>query len=275
MSSSKKHKKTPEEGSETAKSGFKNEVFVKDVFNEWKKKELAKKWLMQMGYKIDSVKSINAVLGREINQGIGKSDVIVTIDGKIEGISIKKFSASFNQIDKRWADNYVPLWNIPKEVLIVLKKYSGEKGFQPKDILNDEGIKKLRDKRRFHMDELSQKEQKMVLDFFTNNLNPIITDLLKGRDSLIANWLLVIKYNNGNVSDSKIISINDAIKHYSTGNVTISKKGTIKIGKITLQRKGGDGGRETAQMLQFKFSPNEILKLDEIFRRTRIRTDIS
>lgn len=29
----------------------------------------------------------------------------------------------------------------------------------------------------------------------------------------------------------------------------------IKIGHITMQRKGDDGGRDTAIMLQFKFNP--------------------
>lgn len=259
MSNSERHRKTPEEGSETAKSGFKNEVFVKNTLNEWKQNDLAKKWLIQMGYNLGSIKSVKASLGREINQGTRKADVIVIVDDKPQGISIKKFQASFNQIDKRWADSYATLWNIPKNVLIILKKYSGEEGFQPKDLLNDKEVKKLKDRRRFHMNELETKEQELVLSFFKYNLNQIITDLLKGRGTSVADWLLVIKYNNGSVGDSKIISINEAIRYYSSGEVMITKQGNIKIGKITLQRKGGDGGRKTAQMLQFKFSPSEIL----------------
>ena len=35
----------------------------------------------------------------------------------------------------------------------------------------------------------------------------------------------------------------------------IKKKGCLRIGKITVRRKGGDGGRKTAQMLQFKIDP--------------------
>ena len=31
--------------------------------------------------------------------------------------------------------------------------------------------------------------------------------------------------------------------------------GNLKIGRVTMQRKGGDGGRETAKMLQFKINP--------------------
>jgi hypothetical protein len=35
----------------------------------------------------------------------------------------------------------------------------------------------------------------------------------------------------------------------------ITKGGNLKIGRITMQRKGGDGGRDTAKMLQFKINP--------------------
>ena len=34
----------------------------------------------------------------------------------------------------------------------------------------------------------------------------------------------------------------------------------MQIGKIKLQRKGGDGGRETANQLQFKINPLSIIK---------------
>ena len=56
--------------------------------------------------------------------------------------------------------------------------------------------------------------------------------------------------------------INKVINHYLIGEVQITKKGNLKIGKITMQRKGGDGGRPTANMLQFKFNPNEVFNID-------------
>lgn len=52
------------------------------------------------------------------------------------------------------------------------------------------------------------------------------------------------------------------IKHYfADGKVQISPKGSIKLGKVTLQRKGGDSGRPTANMLQFKIDPTELLDI--------------
>lgn len=41
--------------------------------------------------------------------------------------------------------------------------------------------------------------------------------------------------------------------------VSITKKGSFKIGNITVQRKGGDNGRESANMLQFKINPAELI----------------
>ncbi len=50
------------------------------------------------------------------------------------------------------------------------------------------------------------------------------------------------------------------IKFYS-GEVRITKQGSLKIGKITMQRKGGDGGRLSANMLQFKINPCELFNI--------------
>ena len=47
-------------GSRTAKEGFKNEDFVKNEFNNWKDSDLAKEWLIEMGYDITKIESIVA-----------------------------------------------------------------------------------------------------------------------------------------------------------------------------------------------------------------------
>ena len=63
-------------------------------------------------------------------------------------------------------------------------------------------------------------------------------------------------------SGSSSQNINAVMNHYfDNGKVEISPRGSLKIGKITMQRKGGDGGRETANMLQFKLDPAEIFSI--------------
>lgn len=42
---------------------------------------------------------------------------------------------------------------------------------------------------------------------------------------------------------------------FGQGDVFVTDRGSLKIGKITMQRKGGDGRRESAKMLQFKINP--------------------
>ena len=48
----------------------------------------------------------------------------------------------------------------------------------------------------------------------------------------------------------------------SEGKVEITSRGNLKIGKIGMQRKGGDAGRETANMLQFKVDPVELFDIN-------------
>jgi R.HinP1I restriction endonuclease len=52
--------------------------------------------------------------------------------------------------------------------------------------------------------------------------------------------------------------IDDAVKFFSEGNVELTSRGSLRIGRITMQRKGGDGGRDTAKQLQFKLNPAEL-----------------
>ena len=56
--------------------------------------------------------------------------------------------------------------------------------------------------------------------------------------------------------------INVAINHYSEGEVSITGRGSLKLGRVTMQRKGGDAGRDTANMLQFKVDPTELFNIN-------------
>ncbi len=53
-------------------------------------------------------------------------------------------------------------------------------------------------------------------------------------------------------------SINHAMNVFADGEVRITSQGSLKIGKIGMQRKGGDAGRDTSKMLQFKINPVEL-----------------
>ena len=114
-----------------------------------------------------------------------------------------------------------------------------------------------RDPRRMYLDELDEKAQQSVVDFFTAHKAEIVSNLLAGDGLHAADWMMVT-YKAGDKPKWMIRSSADAIKFYSTGPVELTRSGNLKIGRITMQRKGGDNGRETAKMLQFKINPVQL-----------------
>ncbi len=56
--------------------------------------------------------------------------------------------------------------------------------------------------------------------------------------------------------------MNYCLNFFGNGDIKITKRGNFKIGKITMQRKGGDSGRDTAKMLQFKINPAELFEIE-------------
>ena len=243
-------------GSKTAKDGFKNEDYVIAEFNNWEKSSYAGEWLIKMKYKLNEIESVHAT---KISGHKADVQVEIKIEIKlkhlvdVQNLQVKLVSnpRGFNQIDKRWLKKYNELWDIPLKVYKLLQHFTGE--IEPK-------IKNPRDKRRMFADEFTENEQKLLLDFFEKNKTLIIADILKGRGRFSAEWMLVI-LNLKNESDIRwaLEPINKVLNHFGNGLILITNRGSIKIGNILVQRKGGDGGRETANMLQFKINPAEIL----------------
>jgi hypothetical protein len=239
-------------GSQTAKDGFQNENDVIDKFNNWKNDEFAKEWLKAMNYNLQEIEYVKA----SKIKGSFKADIQVQINVEIklqklldvQNLQVKLVSnpAGFNQIDKRWIDKYVELWNIPNEITKILKHFTGE---LPPYISNPQ------DERRMFMNEFTESEQKLVVDFIKANQSLIVSDILKGRGQFSAEWMLVILKVKEKEVKWALKPMNFCLNLFGNGEVEITKQGSIKIGNITIQRKGGDGGRKTAQMLQFKINP--------------------
>ena len=238
-------------GSETAKGGFRNEDDVIARFNNWKKDKVAQEWLITMGYTIKEIEYVKAVkVG-----GNYKTDVQVQVTIKLkkaidcENLSIKLASNSqgFNQIDKRDISKYVQMWNITKDVEEILELFTGKN----KPLNNIE----LKDSRRTLLSEKSRQDQEKIINFFSKNKILVISDILKGRDKFSADWMLVILKKDKNSFKWALKDINTVMNTFGQGDVRITEQGSLKIGKIGMQRKGGDAGRESAKMLQFKINP--------------------
>lgn len=254
-------------GSQTAKGGFANEDKIVKKFNNWKKDNEAKKWLSLMGYNLSRIRKVEAL---RLHGHKTDVQVLVRVWLRIgmaaENISVKKANndADYNQVDKRWVKNYVQMWEIPPKIAELLKIFCGE--ISPKELLKKRKIARkkynsLKDKRRFFLNELTPVGRKAVVDFFKRNKILVITDIIKGRDKFAADWMLVTKYDKKKKETTWILSdINKAMSIFGEGGIKISPKGSLSIGRITMQRKGGDAGRPTANMLQFKIKPCDLFK---------------
>src|SRR5262249_32885595 len=154
-----------------------------------------------------------------------------------EGISIKLVSSThgFNQIDKRWLAHYAKMWSIPTDVEAALKLFCGETA----------PTKAGRSKDRMFLDELSAEQQKVVIDFFSKHREQILHDIFRGDGPHAATWFMVA-WKPGDKT-SWVLKRDEEVEHFfGDGKIELTSGGNLKIGLITLQRKGGDAGRDTA-----------------------------
>lgn len=240
-------------GSQIAKGGFRNEQSVADKFNDWKNDSDAQQWLKIMMYNLDEIEYVHA---EKIGQKGYKSDINVEIRiyikkkhlETIENIQVKLVSSKdrgFNQVEKRKVEQYVEKWHITPEIETLLKLYDGELPPRPNS----------RNPKRMFVDEFTDDEQNLIREFFQKNLIMIISDVIRGRGRFAAEWSLIIqKYED--TYNWKLLAVNEAISIYAGDcQVVFTPQGNIRLGKITLQRKGGDNGADSANMLQFKANP--------------------
>ncbi len=238
-------------GSETARRGFENEQDVIECFQQWPQNTTAENWLRLLGHNPDNIRSLRAAKLK----GSYKADILVNVEEK-EGagfrypIQVKLVSnlRGYNQIDKRWVDRYRELWDIPSDVCRLLKLYTGE--LPP--------YRSGRDNRRMFADEFTGAEQTILCDFFRRNREPVLRTIFRGSGEYTAEFMLVIQKAAG-CSSSQLWPINRVIDFFGSGEIAVTDRGSLRIGRITVQRKGGNRGRKTAKMLQFKINPAEIL----------------
>ena len=258
-------------GSQTAKDGFQNEKDVGKKFQNFHGEFEAKKWLKQIGHDTENSddwvwdpaskmwvrserKSFGPITRVDVIYPHGqKSDLQVNVfrEGQETplktGISAKLVSnlkSGFNQVDKRWVNNYEILWSIPQDIVELLKMFSGE--------ISSNLAK--RDSRRVFLDELNYNDQQKIIQYFEGKKQEILIDVLQGRGEYRADYMLVAA-KDGVETRWALVEMETVLQVMGTGLVQITPRGSLKIGKITMQRKGGDNGRESANMLQFKMDP--------------------
>ncbi|MBU2471917.1 MAG: type II restriction endonuclease [Bacteroidetes bacterium] len=272
-------------GSKTAKGGFANEKAICEKFNSWKKDTEAQEWLRIMGYNIAKLNSVKAIqvptrikkgdLSKfEVNEEeyeqfirFKKTDaqtrIVIKVGNmlKIENLSLKKANsdADYNQIDKRTVNDHQRMWGFDDKLAFWLKLFTGE--LNPEKYSEQTKITEFRDKRCLFLDEMPKNIQDEIIKFFENNRIAIVSDIIKGRGGLSANWMLVTKLNRENETTTWTLrDINVAMNFFGGEEVCISPKGSLYIGKITMQRKGGT---PDPTKLQFKIKPCQLFELEK------------
>jgi len=276
-------------GSRTAKGGFANEKEICKKFNNWKEDEDAKLWLKIMGYDLNKIDYVKAI---QVPTRIKKSDVkkfgfseeeyedlmhfkktdvqvqirlIIRVNNaiKVENLSLKKANsdADYNQVDKRWVDSYKEMWHFDDEIALALKLFTGEMSSSTLSEMLKVSLSQLRDSRRVFLTELKDDMVQKIISFFTKNKILVVSDILKGRGGFAADWMLVTRYNKPNDTTTWILKdINTAMNFFGQGDVRVSPRGSLYIGRITMQRKGGT---PDPTKLQFKIKPCELFKLED------------
>ena len=276
-------------GSRTAKGGFANEKEICKKFNNWKEDEDAKLWLKIMGYDLNKIDYVKAI---QVPTRIKKSDVkkfgfseeeyedlmhfkktdvqvqirlIIRVNNaiKVENLSLKKANsdADYNQVDKRWVDSYKEMWHFDDEIALALKLFTGEISPSTHPEMLKVSLSQLRDSRRVFLTELKDDMVQKIISFFTKNKILVVSDILKGRGGFAADWMLVTRYNKPNDTTTWILKdINTAMNFFGQGDVRVSPRGSLYIGRITMQRKGGT---PDPTKLQFKIKPCELFKLED------------
>lgn len=65
----------------------------------------------------------------------------------------------------------------------------------------------------------------------------MLTDILRGRGDFAAEWVLVAQKVSNNARWI-LRNINEVLQHYGSGDISLSPRGSINFGRVTIQRKG-------------------------------------
>ena len=264
-------------GSLAAKGGFANELDISIKFNNFKFDTDAQEWLQIMGYNWEKISTLTSIMippkiskKTAIEFGVTEDRITEAIKHKkadiqiriliiiddlhyIENISLKKCNSNigFNQIDKRSVNTYQTMWGFSDSIANTLKLFTGET--KP-----NSHISELKDPRRMYLTEIPQTKVDELVSFININKTLICMDILKGRGAFSANWMLVTQLDISNSQLKWIIKdINFVCNFFASGPITITEKGNLKMGRVSIQRKGGTPDPTS---LQFKINPLDLIE---------------
>ena len=206
-----------------------------------------------------------------------KADIAITSNGRHILISAKEFDIDigfdYNHVERKYVDFYAQKWSIPKDVCIALKKFVGEVDTKGNPISIEElkseaellGMSpgKLSKRRRTFLNQMNHRTIENVKGFFDENKMKILKDVFIGDEAV--EFFFIVK-RQGGLAYYYVLPTKDVLDIYGKGDVRITPRGSLLIGRVELQRKSGDswtarGWVDTsASQLQFKIKPSECTR---------------
>jgi hypothetical protein len=226
-------------GKKAVNGGMSNEQNLINELNDWENNPFSKTKIIDMlainKVNYTTIKKVKA----EKSPPLIKPDIKITIEVDtgifVFYLSLKTITtADFNSVERAKVSKYVTNWNIPKDVEESLKKFAGE---------IREGKKK-----NTPLNELPAIERDKVISFFESNKEKIVSDILLGKDKLVTHIIIDDKINSRFFIKDAYNMVQQIIK----SNFAPTLHGNLVLGEFTVQRKGGDRGKPSANQLQFK-----------------------
>lgn len=239
--------------SSAARRGLEAEEALIDKINH---RDASCAWVVE---ECSGISGYGEVLARKPSN-IEKPDVVLfTPKGGHEsswGISLKTYKpkVAFSQANRGTVDTYARDLKMPDLVSQTLRRFAVAEPDGDRTMLN----------------EAPEDSKQAVLTFFEKYQRQIISHVLRGKEhaALKADWLMLHEEPDADWQDLvgdkrfwRLYSMSTVIECCCSIRPNITKKGNLVVGLgITLQRKGGDGGRPTANDLQFKINPKKVIE---------------
>jgi hypothetical protein len=257
--------------SKAAKRGLKTEDIIINAINSKSGigREIIKAIEKLYGYSLISYSAFKC-------SPTAKADIAIKHNGKQILISVKEFDADikfdYNHVERNYVDFYAQKWSMPREVYVALKRFVGEVDVQGNPISIEDLQKeaqllgtspgKLSKERKIPLSQMDDKTIESIKRFFSENKMKILKDVFINDENI--EIFIIVKRQKGMIY-YYVLPTKDVLNIYSEGDVKVTSKGNLLIGRVTLQRKGGDhhtasGWVDTsASQLQFKIKPSECI----------------
>lgn len=240
-------KKISYTNSNTAKNGYKEEFLVCNDLN--KNSDLRKSFFEFLGNDYDHCSRV-----------IGNYKYDIQSNNKVINGQVKKYKkGQFQQLDRHWIDNLIKYIPELEGVSYILKNLC-EYPLLP----NKTHIDKSKSIKKLCLSNYSQIELDNFIDILNKHKKEILNYAFFGTNQkLKPEYLFGVEYK-GNIRRKIILyKIKDIITYLEKLQFRISKRKTvIKLGNdsiLSLQRKGGDGGKKSSNQLQIKIIISKLL----------------